>query len=55
MDSLNLNKLLNRFFDWKITFILHCGNGLLIDLYKCFLKFKENVPENGRTTKIVPF
>ena len=29
MESLNLKKLLNRFLDWGITFILHCGNDLL--------------------------
>ena len=34
MESLNLNKLLNQFLDWKITFILYCGNALLTDLYK---------------------
>ena len=50
MESLNLKKLLNRFLDWKITFILHCGKDLLTDLYKRFLKFKENVPKYGRTT-----
>ena len=50
MESLNLNKLLNRFLDSKVTFILHCGNDMLTDLYKRFLKFKENVPKNGRTT-----
>ena len=50
MEPLNLNKLLNRFLDWKITLILHCGNDLLTALYKRFLKFKENVPKNGRTT-----
>ena len=50
MASLNLKKLLNRFLDWKVTFILHCGKDLLTDLYKRFLKFKENVPKHGRTT-----
>ena len=50
MESLNLNKLLNRFLDWKITLIFHCGNDLLTALYKRFLIFKENVPKNGRTT-----
>ena len=50
MESLNLKKLLNRFLYWKITFVLYCGNDLLTDLYKHFLKFKENVPKNGRTT-----
>ena len=50
METLNLNKLLNQFLDWKITLILHCGNDFLTDLCKCFLKFKENIPENGRTT-----
>ena len=50
MVSLNLNELLNRFLDWKTTLILHCGNNLLAALYKRCLKFKENVPENGRTT-----
>ena len=50
MESGNLNKLLNRFLNWKITLILHCGNNLLAALYKRFLKFKENVPNNGRTT-----
>ena len=50
MDSLNLKKLLNRFLDWKITFILHCGKDLLTNLYKCFLKFKENAPKYGRKT-----
>ena len=44
MDSLNLNKPLNRFLDWKITLILHCGNDLLTALYKRFLKFNKNVP-----------
>ena len=28
--------------------MLHCGNILLTDLYKCVLKFKENFPRNGR-------
>ena len=50
MEFLNLNKILNQFLDWKITLILHCGNDLLTASYKCFLKFKENVPKNGRTT-----
>ena len=50
MESFNLKKLLHRFFDWKITFILHCGSDLLADLYKSFLKFKKNVPKNGRTS-----
>ena len=51
MESLNLNKLqINQFLDWKVTLILHCGNDLLTALYKRFLKFKENVPKNGRAT-----
>ena len=50
MEALNLNKLLNRFLDWKITIISHRGNDLLTHLYKRFLKVKENVPKNGRTT-----
>ena len=50
MESSNLNKLLYQFLDWKITLILHCGNDLLTALYKRFLKFKENIPKNGRTT-----
>ena len=50
MEYLNLNKLLNWFLDWKITFILHCGNNLLTDLYKHFLRFKESFPRNGRLT-----
>ena len=50
MESLNLNKLLNRFLDWKITFILYCGKDLPTDLYKRSLKLKEKVPKNGRTT-----
>ena len=50
MESLNLNKLLNRSLEWKITLILHCGNDLLTAVYKHFLKFDENVPKNGRTT-----
>ena len=29
---------------------MHCGKDLLTDLYKRFLKFKENVPKYGRTT-----
>ena len=49
MESLNLKKLLNRFLYWKIPFVLYCGNDLLTDLHKHFLKFKENVPKNGRT------
>ena len=53
MEFLNLKKLLNQFLDWKITFILHSGNDLLTDLYKCFLKSKENVPRYGRTK--IPF
>ena len=28
-----------------MTFILHCGNDLLTDLYKSFLKLKKNVPK----------
>ena len=43
MESLNLNKLLNRFLDWEVTLILHCGNDLLTALYKRFLKFKEQL------------
>ena len=27
------------------------GDDLLTDLYKLFLKFRENVPKNGRTAK----
>ena len=50
MESSNLKKLHNRFLDWKITFILHCGNGSLTDLYKRFLKFTENVPKYGAIT-----
>ena len=50
MESLNLKKLLNQFLDWKITFTLHCGKDLLTNLYKPFLKFKENVPKYRRTT-----
>ena len=50
MESLNLKKLLNRFLDWKITFILHCGKDLLYDLYRRFLKFRENITNYGRTT-----
>ena len=41
----NLKKLLNQFLDWQITFMLHFGKDLLTDLYKRFLKFKENVPK----------
>ena len=51
MESLNLKKLLNQFLDWQITFILHCSKDLLTGLLKRFLKFKENVPKYGRTTK----
>ena len=29
---------------------MHCDNDLLTDLYKGFLKFKENVPKIGRKT-----
>ena len=50
MESLNLKKLLIRSLDWKIIFILHCGYELLTDLYKHFLKFKENVSKYGRIT-----
>ena len=50
MESMNLNKLFNQFLDWKITFTLHCGSDLPTDLYKRSLKFKENLPKNGRTT-----
>ena len=50
MESFNLEKLLNRFLDWKMTFMLHCGKDLLTNLYKCFLKVKENVPKYGKTT-----
>ena len=50
MASLNLNKILNQFLDWKITFILHCGNDLLTNFCKRFLKFKVKVPKNERTT-----
>ena len=53
MELLNLNKLINRFLDGKITFILHCGNDLRTDLYERFLKFIENLPKNGRTINIV--
>ena len=49
MECLNINKLLHQFLDWKITFIAHCGNVLLIDLYKYFLKIIENFAKNGRT------
>ena len=48
MESLNLNKLLSQFLEWKITFILHCGNVLVTDLYKWVFEFTENVPKNGR-------
>ena len=37
--------------DWKIIFILHYDDDLQTDLYKRFLKFKENVLKNARTTK----
>ena len=50
MESLNLKKVLNRFLDWKVTSILHCGKDMLTDLCKRFLKFKENVPKYGITT-----
>ena len=50
IESLNLKKLHNQFLYWQITFILHCGKDLLTDLYKRFLKFKENVPKYGKTT-----
>ena len=35
----------------KNNFIVRCGNRfiLLTNLYKCFLKFKENVSKYGRT------
>ena len=46
MESLNSKKLLNQFLDWKITFKSQCGNDLLTNLYKRFLKFREN----GTTT-----
>ena len=36
-------------FKLKTTFILHCGNVLLTDLYKRFLKCPENFLENGGT------
>ena len=49
MESLNLNKVLNQFLDWKITLMLHCGSDLLTKLCKRFPKFKKNVPKNGRT------
>ena len=61
MESVNLNKVLNQFLDWKITFTLHWSNGLQNDLYKGFLKFKENFPKNETTTNnsllsmLVPF
>ena len=47
VESLNLNKLLSRFLDWKRTFIMHCGNVLLSDFYKGILKFIENFPKNS--------
>ena len=50
MESLNLKKQLNQFFDWKITFILRYDKDLLTDLYKHFLKSKENIPKYGRAT-----
>ena len=50
MESLNLKKLLNRFLDWKITFVLHSGNDWLTNLHKRFLKFKENLPKYGSAT-----
>ena len=52
MESLNLNKLLNQFLDWKITSILHCGSYLQTDLYKRFLRFKGNVPINKNNLRI---
>ena len=55
MEFFNLNKLLNRFLDWKITLILHGSNDLLTALYKRFLKFKKNVPKNGKTTSNLLF
>ena len=45
-----IKKLPNLSLDWKTTFVLHCGKELLTDLYKRFLRFKENVPKYGRTT-----
>ena len=50
LETLNLNKIPNRCLDWKIAFICHCGNDLLTGLHTRFLKFKENVPKNGRRT-----
>ena len=32
MESFNLNKLLNQFLDWKITFLWHYGCDLLTNL-----------------------
>ena len=52
MLSLNQNRLLKRFLDWKITLMLHLGSALLKQLYYLDLKFKENWPKKGRTVKI---
>ena len=48
MEFLRLKKLLNRFLDWKTTFILQYDNVLLTDLHKHVLKFAEYFPKNGR-------
>ena len=51
MESLNLNKLLNLFLEWKITFILHCDNDLLNNLYLyIFSNSKKMFVKIGRTT-----
>ena len=44
MEPLNLKKLLNQFFRLKKNFFIALWNNLPTDLYRHFLKFKENVP-----------
>ena len=39
-------------FELEKTFILHCGNDLLTDLYKRSLIFQESFPKNGRKAKL---
>ena len=51
MLFLNQKRLLKRFLDWKITLMLQWSSVLLKHLYNLDLKFQENWPKKGRTTK----
>ena len=49
MLSLNRNRLLQQFLDWKITLMLNWSSVFLKQLCNLDLKFKENWPKKRRT------